>query len=113
MSYNTVIPSNTFQRDQPIVATTRESNNNWSYKKERKHYIQKPHNGYYYYCSDDSELKNPSPGFWIKKKSKNLTKLFDWTNRHKKKVTQTKSTIDNAGGGTGLSVVDQSMWGTK
>ena len=112
MSYNTVIPSNTFQRGQPTVATTRESNNNWSYKKERKHYIQQPHDGYYYYCRDDGELKNPSPGFWIKKKSKNLTKLFDWTNRHKKKDTQTKSTIDNTGGGTGMSV-DQCMWGTK
>ena len=87
LSYNTVILLNTFQRDQPTVATTRESNKHWSYKKERKHYIQQPHDVYYYYCRDDGELKNTSTGFWIKKKSKNLNKLFDWTYRHIKRDT--------------------------
>ena len=56
------------------------------YKKERKHYIPKTHDSYYYYCRDDDELKNPSPGFWIKQMSKNLTILLDWTKKQKKET---------------------------
>ena len=81
MSYKqfSLILSNTFKRGQPTIALTRESNNNLSYKKQRKYYKQQPHDGYYYYCKDDGKLKNPSPWFWIKYKSMNLTKLCDWS----------------------------------